>query len=40
LTPEGVEALEVYRRQWELFRDAVNAIIEDSERQEVTSDRR
>lgn len=27
LTPGGVEALRLYRRQWELFRDAVDSIL-------------
>ena len=32
LTPNGSDALQRYRQQWELFRDAVDAIID--ERQE------
>jgi PadR family transcriptional regulator, regulatory protein PadR len=31
LTPDGVEALRLYRRQWEIFRDAVNSILYDSQ---------
>ena len=34
LTPSGSEALDIYRRQWALFRDAVDSILESG--QEVT----
>lgn len=36
LTPEGIEALAAYRRQWTMFRNAVDSILDD--RQEAASD--
>jgi PadR family transcriptional regulator, regulatory protein PadR len=37
VTPDGAEALRLYRRQWEIFRNAVDGILYDS--QEVAGER-